>query len=281
MKQKNQFQKIIVIITIFILILVTGLTFGGRENITKFENLLGKVIMPVQKAFIFTSGLAESIFDPIFSIWENQRIIDEVEKENQALRKQLVEMSLDTNEYSELKSLQKVFDFIDYDFNDQLIDAMVISKDPGNWFNMFGIDRGLEDGINKNSVVINGEGLIGIVYEVGDDWAKVISIIDNKSSIGMKIVNPDRDYEGIINGGIDGDLKGYLFDPKAEVFVGDLIITSGKGLYPEGIIIGKIKDICKDSDKLLTDIMVEPIVNFKKMNRVLVLPSINNRKEVE
>ncbi|MCK5763412.1 MAG: hypothetical protein KAH05_04770, partial [Clostridiales bacterium] len=94
-------------------------------------------------------------------------------------------------------------------------------------------------------------------------------------------VNPDRDYEGIINGGIDGNLKGYLFDLKAEVFVGDLIITSGKGLYPEGIIIGKIKDICKDSDKLLTDIMVEPNVNFKKMNRVLVLPSINNRKEVE
>ncbi|MEA3424251.1 MAG: rod shape-determining protein MreC [Bacillota bacterium] len=281
MKQKNRFQKIIVVITIFVLILVTGLTFGGRENITKFENLLGKIIMPVQKTFVFTSGLVESVFDPIFNIWENKRMIDEVEKENQTLRKQLVEMSLDANEYSELKSLQNVFDFIDYDFDDYLVDTMVISKDPGNWFNMFDIDRGLKDGIYKNSVVINGDGLIGLVYEVGDDWAKVISIIDNKSSIGMKIVNPDRSYEGIINGGIDGNLRGYLFDPKAEVFVGDLIITSGKGLYPEGIIIGKIKDICKDSDKLLTDIMVEPIVNFKKMNRVLVLPKINNRKEVE
>ena len=52
-------------------------------------------------------------------------------------------------------------------------------------------------------------------------------------------------------------------------------------MYPEGIVIGKIKEVLVDDDKLLIDIMVEPIVNFKKINRVLVLPSLDNRKEGE
>ncbi|MBN2260344.1 MAG: rod shape-determining protein MreC [Clostridiales bacterium] len=281
MNNTSKTQKIIITISIFLLVLITALTYGGRERITQFESVLGKVLTPVQKSFNAIAGFADSIFSPIFNIWENQKLIMELENENQVLRNKLVDETLIANEYGELKMLQNVFDFVDYEYSENLIEARVVSKDPGNWFNMFSLDIGENKGITKNAVVLNGDGLVGTVYESNSEWSKVISIIDNKSSIGMKIASKDRDYEGIINGGIDGELKGYLFDPKAKVYKDDLIITSGKGLYPEGIIIGKVMTVEIDSNQLLINISVKPMVDFRKINRVLVLPPDKIEEEGE
>lgn len=273
MKYKNQFKRMTIIISIITLILIIGLTSGGRERVTKVENLLGNIFIPIQNTFNAMAGFTESIFNPIFQIWENERLVNELELENQALKESLVDATLEVNEYSELMMLRKVFNFLDQEYKQNLVEAKVVSKDPGNWYNMFTIDQGINNGILKNSVVINGDGLIGLAYEVGDDWSKVLSIIDNKSSIGFKILHTDRDFEGILNGGINGNLSGVLFDPKAEVYEGDLLVTSGKGLYPEGIIIGRVNNIRMDEDILLINIDIEPLVNFKQLNRVLVIPA--------
>ena len=61
--------------------------------------------------------------------------------------------------------------------------ANVISKDAGNWFSNFTIDKGTEDGIQKDCNVIAGSGLVGIVTEVGKNWATVRSIIDDTSNV--------------------------------------------------------------------------------------------------
>ena len=272
MNRKNQFKKITIIFSLVLLIIIIGLTTGGRERVTKFENFVGNSLIPIQKSFNVVANFTESIIGPIIKIWDNQNDIEQLKSENEELREQLIVATLGTNEYSELMSLRNVFNFIGDYYVSRLISARIVSKDPGNLFNMFIIDKGLNDNVTKNSVIINGDGLIGLAYETSDDWSKVISIIDNKSSIGFKILDSVRDFEGIINGGIDGQLKGMLFDPKAEVIKGDLIITSGKGLYPEGIVIGRVKEIKIDKDIFLTNIVVEPLVNFTKLDRVLVVP---------
>lgn len=273
MKRKNQFKKITIIFSLALLIFIIGLTTGGRERVTKFENLVGNSLIPIQKSFNIVADFTESIIGPIIKIWDNQNYIEQLELENEELREHLIVATLDANEYCELMSLRDVFNFIDDYYVRRLISARVVSKDPGNLYNMFVINKGLKDNITKNSVVINGYGLVGLAYETSDNWSKVISIIDNKSSIGFKILDPIRNFEGIINGGIDGKLKGMLFDPKAKVIEGDLIITSGKGLYPEGIVIGRVKEIKIDKDIFLINIVVEPLVNFAKLDRVLIVPT--------
>jgi len=261
------------IILLVSLIIIIGLTMGGREKISAFENLVGKVLSPIQKVFDGASKVTDSIFSPIVNIWENKKIIEELELENDSLYEKIVDITLENNEYEELKELREVFSYLDDDYKDNILESKVIVKEPGNWYNMFTIDLGIQDGITKNSIVINGDGLVGLVYEAGSTWSKVISVIDNKSSIGFEIVDVKRNYEGIIDGGIDGILKGTLFDPKCEIEIGDLVSTSGKGLYPEGIIIGTVEEIIVDPDELLIQVVIKPYVNFKKLNRVLVIPS--------
>lgn len=262
----------IIIISLIFLMVVMGLTFGGRERISLFENFIGKSLVPVQRIFNTMTGLMESIVSPVVNIWDNEKRINELERENADLRESLVASALEANEYSELKELRGIFDYLPQTSAEQVTEARVVSKDPGNWYNMFVIDKGLADGVVKNAAVISGEGLLGQVYEVSEDFAKVVAIIDHKNSVGIKIADKTRDYEGIVDGGIDGTLKGSFFDPSAEVMVGDLIITSGKGLYQEGIIIGTVSEVFKDRNELLVAITVEPLADFRKLNRVLILP---------
>jgi rod shape-determining protein MreC len=178
------------------------------------------------------------------------------------------------DELIELKELSKVLDYTSGYGQLSYTAASVSAKDPGNWFNTFTIDKGNNHGIKKEDTVLNGSGLIGKVYETGDNWAKVITIIDNKSSVSFEILR-NNEYIGVIRGSVQADLSGYLIDPQAEVLVGDKLITSGLSTYPKGILIGEVKEVVKKNDELLKTIIVEPVVNFKKIDKVLVIVSDN------
>ena len=111
---------------------------------------------------------------------------------------------------------------------------------------------------------------MGRVYDVGGNWSKVVSIIDSNSSVSFQVLR-NKSYQGIISGSITNELKGYLFDPNAEVVMGDKLITSGLGMYPKGIMIGEVIEVSKSSDQLLKTVTVEPAVNFQRLNKVLVI----------
>jgi rod shape-determining protein MreC len=182
-------------------------------------------------------------------------------------------------ELAELTELKRALKYVDSDAQIGYVSCNVISKDVGNWFNMFTIDAGINQGINKNSTVINGNGLVGLVYEVGDNWSKVISIVDQKSSVGFEMLRVADDYDGVLSGTTNYELIGELFDPKASVKVGDYIVTSGLGMYPKGILIGKIYEVVVDKDLILNKIKVTPVVDFRKIDKVMVIPYVE--KEVE
>ncbi len=266
---KNGTRMVVISITI-ILIIIIGMSIGGRTRVTGLENLLGKMIVPIQKIFYKSGHAVENTLYSIFAFkkieQENQLLKDEIKNLNQ----QLIEATLTRNELNDLKSLSKNLNYVkslqEYDY----ITASVTGMNTEDWFNIFLIDAGKKQGIVKNSIVLNGEGLIGKVLEAGDDWAKVISIIDNKSSVSFEVLRNSQ-YIGIIRGNLKGELTGYLIDPQAEVIVGDKLITSGLSNYPKGILIGEIKEIIQEEDELLKTIIVVPAVNFKKIDKVIVL----------
>jgi rod shape-determining protein MreC len=175
-------------------------------------------------------------------------------------------------ELSELDALKSALKYVDQNQNSGYISCNVVSKDMGNWFNMFTVDAGSDQGITKNSTVINGNGLVGLVYEVGENWSKVISIIDQKSSVGFEMLRVSDDYDGVLSGTTNYEFIGELFDPKATVKVNDFIVTSGLGMYPKGILIGKIYEVVTDKDLILNRIKVTPAVDFKKINKVMIIP---------
>lgn len=260
---------IVTLVTI-ILIIVMGMSLGGRARLTGPENIFGSMIMPVQRLLYQTGHVIESTIRPIFSFRSIDKENQELKKENEELLKEIVELQLTQNELSELRNLSKALNYIEEEKKYQYVSASVTGKDTGNWFNVFTIDVGSRQGIQKDSPVINGKGLIGRVYEVGDNWAKIITIIDNKSSVSFEVLR-QNEYIGVIRGSVKVQLSGFLIDPQAEVVVGDKLITSGLSIYPKGILIGEILEVSKKEDELLKNIVIEPAVNFKKIDKVMVL----------
>lgn len=274
-----RFRNSMLIITAIVFILVIGFTVGGRDRISIIENALGNLVRPVQGAFNSVGTFLSEKIDPVVNIWSTYKRNGELAAENELLKRELISQTLTKQEYNSLKNLRKALNYVEDNNISYYITSDVISKDAGNWYNMFVIDTGSKDGITKQSMVYNGEGLVGMVYEVGEDWSKVITIIDNKSTVGFEILDVERNYDGKINGSVSADLSGELFDPQAVIYVGDRLITSGLGVYPKGIFIGVVKEIVEDPDSLLKRIIVEPAVNFKKIDRVFVIPKLNTFTE--
>lgn len=268
----SRLKRTIVIVSTILLIAIMGITMGGRQNITLLESFAGRVITPIQKGFYAIGNGISSKVAPIVNVWEIKEINEALVAENEQLKKELIEKTLTKLELEELDHLKEALNYTNKMAIDNYISCDVVAKDQGNWFNLFTVDAGKNQGVTKNSAVINGSGLVGLVYEVGDNWSKVVSVIDNKASVGFQTLDHTYNYVGQLNGSVDFDLTGYLFDPTANIEKDITLITSGLGVYPKGILIGKISEVTVDKNELLTGIVVEPFVDFKQIDKVMIIP---------
>lgn len=259
----------IVAIVAIILIIMIGITSKQRENITFIERWIGNIITPVQNVISRgVNGIKQGI-DSIGAMANLKVENENLKKEVESLQQEVLRLNMTRSELEELKALKYALNYMEDDNKYNIISASIIGKGPGNWFNIFTVDAGEKQGVKKDSVIFDSNGLVGKVYEVGGNWSKVISIIDNNSSVSFQIMR-DSNLQGIVTGSITNEITGYLFDPLADIIVGDKIVTSGLGTYPEGIIIGEIIEVDKSSDHLLKTIKVEPAVNFKRITKVII-----------
>ncbi len=258
-----------------VLIVVIGLTMGGRSRVTTIENLIGAVMTPVQLTLHNAGTAVGERMAPLIDVWSYEKKNAQLKAENEKLRDALIKATLTSQELNTLTDLRASLNYAKSQNINNYITCDIIAKDSGNWYNLFVINAGTKQGVVKNSTVLCGEGLVGLVYEVGDDWSKVVSIVDNKSAVGFEIMDIQNNFDGRVTGNADGSLKGYLYDPRAVVHTGQQIITSGLGIYPRGILIGEIREVIVNKDNLLKEIVVEPEVNFLKLERVFVIPKTN------
>ncbi|NLX61556.1 MAG: rod shape-determining protein MreC [Tissierellia bacterium] len=271
-KYKN---RMIVTLIAIILIVIIGVTNSERLKLTAIESFLGNVFTPVQK-FMFSIGRNVSDF---FASIKN---ISDLMEENKELKLKVAKLEEENRRYEDLIGRseylineKKLLESTNY----KLIAAQVTGKEPGNWFKRFTIDRGSKDGVEKGDTVIQAveidgevvlEGVVGRIVEVGDNWSKVISIIDENNNISFKVTRTQDG--GIVSGSIDGNLSGYLFDSKADVIKGDKLFSSGLGgVYLQDLYIGEIIDVIKEDEDLTKKIKVKPAVDFKKLYKVYVI----------
>jgi rod shape-determining protein MreC len=179
---------------------------------------------------------------------ERNRYI-EAENENRRLRRLL-----------ELKSQRP--DFVGV--------AEVIARDPGNWFHLLWIDRGLNDGIRKGMIAVSPDGLVGMVRDVLDERASIMLITDVNSAVAVRI-QPLR-VDGILEG--RGDNMTFLkyVSRDADVKQGQRVVTSGlDDIYPGGILVGYIEGIKKTDDGFFQEIVVRPAQDLNKVEEVAIL----------
>ncbi|PID82743.1 MAG: rod shape-determining protein MreC [Clostridiales bacterium] len=279
---RNRHRKIepwMIVVLVIFLLLFALINISGRGKVSLVENAFGSLMKPIQSVLYKGSNAISNTFRPIRNVFsldkENQELKNEVLK----LKKELISKTMLKEELEELKRLRKAQNYTIKNSINNNITAEIISRDADNFYGMFVINVGYNKGIVKNSMVFNENGLIGQVFESGSGWAKVISIIDSNCSLSFQIVDSKRKYNGVINGVGKDYLEGYFYDETVKASVGDKIMTSGVGIYPKGVVIGVITEINTDNKGLLTKLKVKPFVDFKKINRVIVVPPQDTFKD--
>lgn len=267
--------RIIVTLVTIILLIIIGITASNRIGISFVESKFGNLITPIQNVFY---NIGESITNTFSSITN----FSQIKYENKLLKESITKLEKDNREMLDIISraeyLRNQF-ILKQEIDYEIVEAKIIAKDAGNWFNRFVINKGSKDGIEKGDIIIYGvsgednvieAGLVGKIGDVGDNWSKAISIIDEGTHVSFKVIRTQDN--GIIKGSMNSELSGYMFDVNAEVAEGFKIVTSGLGeVFVPDIYIGEIVEIKMESDQLTKKVIVKPAVDFKKLNQVFVI----------
>lgn len=265
-------RNTLIAFAVIVLVSLMLLSAFGRSGITFVEDKLGAAAMYFSKVFSGIGNFVDERIEPFFNVLSYKEHNEALLRENSQLREEVIALTLTRKEISELEELKDALNMLSPADVRRVVGANVIAKDPGNWFNYFVIDVGSDNGITKNSAVVNGQGLVGLVYEVGATWSKVAAIIDQKSSVAFEMVKSSGDFDGIVSGSKNFELICEFYDPDADFEIGDYLMTSGIGIYPQGIMIGKIVSAVSDGGDMSKQAIVSPVVDFHKIKKVLVVP---------
>ena len=277
MKRPSKFRikpKVLIFTLTFfcILSLILSVAFPSFSNPVKVA--AGVVVVPLQDGVNSIGGWFNSKSELLKST-------KKLKKENDKLKSQVDELTeenslLAQNKY-ELQRLRELYD-LDQDYSSyKKVAARVIGKNTGNWFNTFTINRGTDSGIQKDMNVISDGGLVGIVYDVGKNYAKVRSIIDDESQVSVSFASTSD--TGIVSGDLkllDSDKTGTLnvtqIMKDAKINEGDQVVTSQiSDKFLPGILVGYVTETSIDPSELTQSGKVIPVVDFQHINEVLVI----------
>lgn len=220
---------------------------------------------PIQKVFWRAGDSTSNFFLGIFLSGNLKERADQLEASNQKLLSQII--SLKESE-QENQSLRKALE-IELQKEFKLSLAQIISKDVSQ--DSILIDKGEKDNILKDMPVITEEKvLVGRVIDVYDKFSKVMLISNKNSSFDAK--EPGSLISGVIKGVGNGALFFDLIPSEAELNEGDVICTSSiSGIYPEGLLVGKIKSIRKSDIESFQQAEIEPSFNLSSIENLFII----------
>ena len=270
--QTNFSSKHILLILCVVCVLLMGLSLITDKVSGPLRAVANYTIVPMQKGFN-TIGLWMSDFS------HNFETIKELRSKNKALQAELDELTVKNNllqqDKHELERLRELYALDELYADYKKVGARVTMNDSGNWFHSFVIDKGSKDGIKVDMNVMAGKGLVGIVTEVGPNWARVRSIIDDASNVSALVLSTSDTC--VVNGDLtlmqDGRIRfEMLANNGTEIKEGEQVVTSHiSSKYLQGILIGYISEIHVDSNNLTRSGYITPVVDFEHLREVLVI----------
>ena len=213
------------------------------------------------------------------------KTLGEVLAENKELKSQIDDLTTQLNktklEQYDLDNYRQLLDLDDQYADFDKIAAHVIAMDGTNWFSTFTIDKGSKQGIAKGMNVLAGSGLVGIVTDVGPNYAKVRSIIDDSSNVSAMVLTTKDNFN--VSGSLMSMNKDKVLpftelrDENNKVKQGDPVVTSYvSDQYQQGLLIGYIYSIEDNPNNLTKSGYITPVVDSLHLQEVLVISEIKN-----
>ena len=257
---------LIIVVTLFSIIAILSLSLKKAPVVRKVEGTIVSLTAPVMKAW---HGLGDSLQ----RLWQGYIYFVGLSKENAELKQRLAEIQQKEVRYQEALLLARRLEAL-LDLKKQLAlpvtGARVVAYDPSQWSRCVIVDMGKSGGATLGLPVLSGGGIVGRIVETYPHYAKVMLIVDRNNGADAMIQRTR--IRGILQGK-GGNRCSLEYVPKnADVKVGDLVLASGLGgIYPSGMVFGRITRVDKNTPGAFQEIMVTPVADLSTLEEVLIV----------
>ena len=281
MKRKNnKFKYIVLIIIVFAILLgISSYTIDDNKELNFFEKAIKDSTTFIQKIFYAPVKFVKDeleVFNEKQDLYEKYTKLKEKVEKTDLYYAQIEELQKEVTELKSTLDLNSTLSEYSY------VNATVVNRNVGYWYNSFTIDKGSKNGVKEGDAVITNEGLIGKIVNVSNfsSTVKLLTSDEISNKISIKITSDDNKYYGLLVG-YDVNSNIYKIEgitDSDKIKEGDVVTTTGlTDYFPSGILIGHVSKVVKDEYDLNSIIEVKPSVSFNDVSIVTVL----NRKAEE
>ncbi|MFA4901211.1 MAG: rod shape-determining protein MreC [Desulfobaccales bacterium] len=261
---------LLIALVLLLVFAVLSLSLKRSPVIQKVQGVIVSVTAPP------LAGM-EYVVRPVKQLWLGYFYLVGVERQNTELKRQLEEYKQRQVRFQEAQEgLTRLEGLLDLKRQVALpvIGARVIAYDPSLWSRSAIIDQGKAQGVKEGLPVLAPQGIAGRIVEVYPQYSKVMLIVDRKSGADAMVQRTRA--RGVLKGK-GGNRCSLEYVPKnADVQVGDLVLASGLvGLYPKGLVFGKVTAANKKNPGVFQEIEVTPNVDLSTLEEVLVVKVAN------
>ena len=256
--------------------------YSLQSDANGISSSVSTVVSPLQKIVYNINSRVKETVDFFLNF-------SEVKLENEQLKQKNAELANELIEYESLKDeverLREALNFTESKNNYKYVGVNIIGYSGNSLSDGYIIDKGSNDGIAKNMVVVSYKGLVGKVTKVSSNFAVVQSILNENIAVAV-MDQQTREATGVLQGLSDKKDTNmtvvYNLPIDSDVKEGDIIITSGLGkIYPKQIPVGTVVSVQEDNVKVMKSAVVEPFVNFNKLEELFVVIPNSNIDEIE
>ena len=242
-------------------------------------NVWGFVTTPFRAAGTAVSGWVERSFSDRYRVENLQDEVERLRRELADAEQAVRDAQEATEENERLRTLlglrQKRSDLSDFE------SATVTARTLSNWESSFTISKGSNFGLEKDQCVIDAYGnLVGVVGEVGLNWATVLTVVDTDIDMGGKVSRPGAQVAAVLEGDFQlmtqGQLKLSYLPEDSQLRSGDLVLTSGRGgVYPPDLVVGTVESVQNDPSGMTRYAVVVPQADLAGISQVFVIKSFD------
>lgn len=262
---------LLVLLALSIVLITLDFRSGGGGPLGEAKDISSSIVAPIQRGIT-------AVTRPIGNFFSSIGNIAGLKSENSQLKNELQSANEKLNEYPALQKdnarLRQILELRQSWTSMKTVTAQVIGVPPDNYKWAVFIDKGRADGIHKDQAVIDPEGLVGKIVQVGNHQATVLLLIDPEAAAAAKVSEGKKTVSGLVQGnGGNEDLSLTGVAANEKVDVGKPVETDfyNGGVFPAGIPIGTITFVGGDQRALEQTIKVHPKVDFSNLDYVQIL----------
>jgi rod shape-determining protein MreC len=244
---------------------------GGGESTRLIRTWSVNAVAPLEKVIVWCQG-------GLGDLWNNYVYLRGVRQENRDLKFEIEQLRLEqvrlTDDAQQARRLQALLGFKEQ-YIAKTVAAQVIGSSGSEQSRSVYIDKGTDNGVQKDMAVITADGVVGKVLRALGSTSQVLLINDQSSGVGA-ILDKSR-LQGVVKGASTGDLILENVMTDESVGPGERVVTSGGDqIFPKGLTVGSVMKVSPGAD-LFLNIRLKPSASLNRLEEVLVITKKEDR----